>query len=133
MSAWVLTGRLCRLMAATIRSSSVGMGLVAWTLLAGCQAAVHDTAKATYEARCAQCHGDAGHGDGPLARKLPDSPTRFTAPGWRRSVDSVYVSRVIALGGSHVGISPLMPAAADIASDDRLLTELTEFVLELGK
>ena len=134
MSGWNGVDRLRRLLAVDfVNTLPIWVTLLAWSLIAGCQASSHDTAEATYGARCAPCHGDSGHGDGPLARKLPDSPTRFADPGWRRSVNSAYVSRVIALGGSHVGISPLMPSAADLASDAELLTELSEFVLELGK
>jgi len=133
MSERAVAGRLWRQRAAPDRNVLLGVCVFACSFLAGCQAPVHDTAEATYLARCAPCHGEGGGGDGWLARKLPDSPTRFSNPEWRRSVDPVYVSRVIALGGSHVGISPLMPSSADIASNDRLLAELTEFVLELGK
>ena len=103
------------------------------TFLVACQAPIADTGKALYAARCAACHGDTGHGDGPVARKLPDSPTRFSDPAWRKSVNQAYVREVITYGGSHMGISPLMPSSKDIGGNEPLMNELIAFVLQLGK
>lgn len=114
------------------RYNAFSTSLLIWMLAVGCQAPVLSTGQAIYVARCASCHGVNGEGDGPVARKLPDMPTRFANPMWRRSVDRSYVRRVITFGGSHVGISPLMPSGADIASDEQLMNALIEFVLELG-
>lgn len=101
--------------------------------LAACTAPVAETGQAAYAARCATCHGDKGNGDGPVARQLPDAPTRFADPAWRKSVDRAYVEAVITYGGSHVGISPLMPSNSDLAGNEPLMNELVGFVLQLGK
>jgi mono/diheme cytochrome c family protein len=37
-----------------------------------------DAGKATYAANCAKCHGDTGHGDGPLAAALNPKPLDLT-------------------------------------------------------
>jgi mono/diheme cytochrome c family protein len=66
----------------TGRWTAVVVGIVA---LLGCptlgrlaEAADLAKAKATYEAKCAKCHGLKGKGDGPKARTLKKKPRDYT-------------------------------------------------------
>ena len=108
---------------------SLSLGLVLGMI--GCTVPHSDNASQVYAARCASCHGVSGMGDGPVARKLPDAPTRFADTAWKNSVDPAYVKNVIAKGGSGVGISPLMPSNSDLSGNELILDELATFVLQL--
>lgn len=117
------------------KSPRVCRAICIWVVglcLVGCRAPVAHSGQSIYAARCAACHGEKGNGDGPVARHLPDAPTRFSDPAWRTSVDKAYVKAVIAYGGSHVGISPLMPSSSDLKGNEPLMNELVGFVLQLG-
>lgn len=70
-----------------------------------------DAGKATYEERCALCHGAAGAGDGPLAENLTDKPSDWTAGGGRLAgMDDQQIFDVIVGGGGAIGGSEAMPA-----------------------
>lgn len=56
---------------------------------------------------CATCHGDEGKGDGQNASNLTPAPPDLTAP--KTAPDPAYLRKVIALGSSAVGRSPLSP------------------------
>ena len=45
-----------------------------------------ETAKNTYKNKCANCHGDAGAGDGPDAERYDPPPADFTDPKIMRGV-----------------------------------------------
>ena len=66
------------------RSSTVAAGAALALLLWNGLAAADDDGKATYEIRCAPCHGSTGTGDGPAAAALVPKPRNFRdASFWR--------------------------------------------------
>jgi cytochrome c nitrite reductase small subunit len=88
--------------------------------------------KATYEGRCAICHGAEGAGDGPVARTLPDKPSNWTAGGGRlKDLNDQEIYDLIARGGKPFGRSPLMPAHPDLANGD--LRNLVAYVRSLAR
>jgi len=67
-------------------------------------------AKAIYDAQCSMCHGTAGAGDGPLALKLKEAPSDWTAGGGGLTgLGDQEIFDVIAKGGMAVGKSIAMP------------------------
>ena len=67
--------------------------------------------KAIYDAQCSMCHGTAGAGDGPLAQKLKDKPSNWTAGGGGlKGMGDQKIFDVIAKGGIAIGKSKAMPA-----------------------
>jgi cbb3-type cytochrome c oxidase subunit I len=82
--------------------------------------------KASFEARCALCHGKQGHGDGPIARVLKDTwghaehPANFTLPaGTPRGVklghDSAHLFKTIMTG---VGGTPMPVFGSQLKPDE---------------
>jgi hypothetical protein len=67
-----------------------------------------------YAARCAACHGEHGHGDGVAANSLSPRPRDFADPVWRARRTDAEIAAVIAEGGATHGLSPAMPAQADL-------------------
>jgi mono/diheme cytochrome c family protein len=67
-----------------------------------------------YFARCAACHGSVGHGDGVAASTLKPPPRDFTNGAWSAGTGDERLARVIRSGGALVGLSPAMPANADL-------------------
>jgi mono/diheme cytochrome c family protein len=78
--------------------------------------AAHDT----FKARCAPCHGETGHGDGPAVAKLPTKPPNFADAAWQKSVTDEEISKAIVYGGPAVGKSPAMPAVRDLEAKPEL-------------
>jgi len=74
------------------------------------QAADVEAGKAKFQQFCATCHGPAGHGDGPASAALNPKPRALDDAEWQASVDDDYIKKVIAEGGSAVGLSPMMTA-----------------------
>jgi mono/diheme cytochrome c family protein len=72
----------------------------------------------TYAARCAQCHGERGHGDGPSAASLHPPPRDFTNPAWGVAKSDADLATLIHEGGVYNGLSPAMPAQPDLSPDD---------------
>ncbi len=67
-------------------------------------------AVAIYDAQCSICHGTAGAGDGPLALKLKEEPSNWTAGGGGlNGMGEQEIFDVIAKGGMAVGKSIAMP------------------------
>lgn len=57
-----------------------------------------NTGKEIYQARCALCHGDDGHGTGPLANKSSPAATDFSSCAFRKKLAAcpgVIVSSII--------------------------------------
>lgn len=71
-----------------------------------------------YFARCAGCHGNAGHGDGVAAATLKPAPRDFTNHAWGASAGDQRLAAVIRGGGAGVGLSPAMPPHADLSAAD---------------
>jgi hypothetical protein len=85
----------------------------------------------SYASRCAACHGDHGLGDGPLASGLNPPPRGFDDAAWQKSQSPAKLRRVIREGGPALGLSPLMPAHADL--NDAELDALVTCVVSLGR
>jgi mono/diheme cytochrome c family protein len=90
----------------------------ALTLLVGCSTAKpHTITQATrddFKKRCAPCHGDTGHADGPAVVKLDRKPPDFADAAWQNSVTDEEIKQAIVYGGVSVGKSPKMPAVRDL-------------------
>ena len=84
----------------------------------------------TYASRCAACHGGHGLGDGLLADGLNPRPRSFDDVAWQKSQSPAKLRRVIREGGPALGLSPLMPAHADLS--DAELDALVTCVVSLG-
>ena len=70
-----------------------------------------------YVARCANCHGASGHGDGPLARGLAVPPSDLTAEHlWEHTDGDLYWW--IAHGQTDLRGNPVMPAQDDLTEAD---------------
>jgi mono/diheme cytochrome c family protein len=78
----------------------------------------------TFKARCAPCHGETGHGDGPAVVKLPTKPPNFADVSWQNNVTNDEIRKSIVGGGVAVGRGSAMPAVHDLEGK----TELDELV-----
>jgi mono/diheme cytochrome c family protein len=73
-----------------------------------------------FTSRCAPCHGESGHGDGPGAAALTPKPRNYTDVAWQRSVKDDDIRKTILYGGAAVGRSPNMPANPDLEGKPEL-------------
>ena len=89
---------------------------------------VQAAARELWQARCANCHGAAGHGDGPTGRGLAVRPRDFHDAAWQGRVDDTYLRRVIIEGGSAHGLSADMAANVDLANRPAIVSELVRTV-----
>ncbi|MFM2152743.1 MAG: hypothetical protein RL199_1178 [Pseudomonadota bacterium] len=90
-------------------------------------------AKRIFEARCVNCHGAAGKGDGVLAASLNPKPRDYSDRAWQASVTDDHLRKVILEGGPSVGKSPLMPGNADLEDKPAVLDALVAKVRALGR
>ncbi len=67
-----------------------------------------------FKTRCAPCHGETGHGDGPASVALTPKPRNYTDGTWQKSVKDEDIKKTILYGGAAVGKSPIMPASPDL-------------------
>ena len=81
-------------------------------------------ARLYYAARCAECHGASGHGDGAQAATLRPRPQALSDRMWQSNVSNARIERVLQHGGPAVGKSGLMPAFADLQSQPQLRSAL---------
>jgi cytochrome c553 len=82
--------------------------------------AVAHAARDDFKARCAPCHGETGHGDGPAVPKLPTKPPNFADAAWQKSATDEEISKSIVSGGPAVGKSATMPAVRDLEGKPEL-------------
>jgi len=54
--------------------------------------------KTLFSQRCAQCHGEQGKGDGPLAEQLTNKPPDFTAPSYAAEMSPQDIFDIISNG-----------------------------------
>lgn len=73
-----------------------------------------------FKTRCAPCHGEAGHGDGPGAAALNPKPRNYTDVAWQTKVSDEDIRKTILYGGAAVGKSPAMPANPDLEGKPEL-------------
>jgi high-affinity iron transporter len=63
-----------------------------------------------YKARCANCHGSAGAGDGPAGKVLKDKPKDWTKGEGLKGLTGQQLFDSVKKGGKAVGKSPAMIA-----------------------
>jgi hypothetical protein len=80
------------------------------------EAAASGPCPPVYHARCATCHGESGHGDGIASSALAPPPRNFADPSWKR--EDAQIESVIRRGGAANGLSPAMPAHADLTEEE---------------
>ncbi len=95
---------------------------------AGAGIAWAQDAAATFQTKCAACHGAAGKGDGPAATMLKPPPTDFAASLKGKTDD--WIAKAITGGGAAIGEGPLMPAYTSLTADE--VTALVAYVKKLG-
>jgi mono/diheme cytochrome c family protein len=84
-------------------------------------------------ARCQNCHGAGGLGDGPAAVGLHPRPRNFTDKMWQSNVTDTHIERIIQFGGPSVGKSPAMAPNPDLISKPAVVAALRERVRKLGQ
>jgi len=89
--------------------------------------AADDTAT-LYIQRCASCHGDKGHGDGPAGKYLQPPPADL-ATSLKGKTDD-WIAKVIKSGGVSVGLSPTMVPNPDLSEDQ--IKGLVDYVKHFG-
>lgn len=89
-------------------------------------------ARALFRSRCSVCHGDSGKGDGPAAAALVPKPRDYTKSDWQKATTDEQIRKVILLGGSGVGKSPVMPANGDLEAKPAVVDELVKLVRGFG-
>ena len=91
-------------------------------------AATPMTAEEIFKTRCATCHGEGGHGDGPAAAALNPKPRNYTDPEWQKTVTDDQLKKTIVGGGAAVGKSPLMVPNPDLAGNEEVLNGLVKII-----
>ncbi len=82
---------------------------------------------------CASCHGQEGAGDGPVAAALPaeQKPRNLKDGAFKYATDDAKMKDLLKKGGMAVGLSPLMPAQAQLSDAD--IDNVIAFVHSLKK
>lgn len=96
-------------------------------------ASARDDAEKLYRTRCAMCHGEAGHGDGPTARVLQPKPRDFADKAFQASSTDEDLAKVIVFGGESIGKSATMPKSPELASKPEVVRELVKQVRTFGR
>lgn len=86
------------------------------------------TAESVFKTRCATCHGEGGHGDGPAAVALNPKPRNYTDPEWQKTVTDDQLKKTIVGGGAAVGKSPLMVPNPDLADKPEVVDGLVKII-----
>lgn len=86
------------------------------------------TAEGVFKTRCATCHGDKGHGDGPAAVALNPKPRNYSDAEWQKTVTDEQLKKTIVGGGAAVGKSPLMVPNPDLAGNEEVLNGLVKII-----
>ena len=87
-------------------------------------AAAKQEAAKIWEARCVNCHGAQGKGDGPGAATLDPKPRSFADPAWQGTASDEQITQIILEGGMGVQMSPSMPANPDLESKPDVVKQL---------
>jgi hypothetical protein len=90
-------------------------------------------AAATFQVRCATCHGELGDGHGPASAGLDPPPRDLRDPAWQDAVSDAHIEAVIARGGAAAGLSPAMPPHPDLAAEPGQLAALRAHVRSLRR
>jgi mono/diheme cytochrome c family protein len=73
--------------------------------------------KELYKTRCAQCHGEDGKANTPIAKALQPPPRDHSNGNYMNKLDDAHLAKVIKGGGTAVGKSAIMPPQADLTDD----------------
>ena len=95
--------------------------------------AVGGKAAEVYETRCALCHGDQGKGDGVGASGSPVPPRSFADAAWQKAATDAHIKKIIVQGATAVGMSALMPANGDLATQPNVLDGLVKIIRGFGE
>ena len=114
------TGRLAR--GGPLLALLAGLGCGPEPALDG--PAVRAAAEELWRARCGNCHGVDGRGDGPSGRALDPRPRDFHDAAWQARVDDAHLRRVIVEGGAAHGLSRDMAANPDLADRPAIVEAL---------
>jgi mono/diheme cytochrome c family protein len=90
-------------------------------------------AQAYYNARCVECHGAFGAGDGPSADSYNPRPHNHTDPAWQASVTDDQIREIILRGGVRLGKSPAMPSNTRLKDRPEVLDALVKIIRGFGK
>jgi mono/diheme cytochrome c family protein len=93
---------------------------------------IRAAASALFQERCASCHGQDGHGDGPGALSLEPKPVNFHNPNWQHSVTDDQIAKAIVGGGQAVGLSKQMPDNPDLEDNPKEVKALVAYIRDLG-
>ncbi|MFN2138321.1 MAG: c-type cytochrome, partial [Candidatus Promineifilaceae bacterium] len=86
---------------------------------------------ALYDARCANCHGPSGQGDGELAGNLPAPPRDFSDEAFRRTAVPSSHFQTITDGRLEGAMPPFGPASSN-PIDEESRWDLVAAVISLG-
>ncbi|MET0391162.1 MAG: c-type cytochrome [Polyangiales bacterium] len=90
------------------------------------------SAEQVFATRCAACHGQSGHGDGPASAALNPKPRNYSDAAWQKSVTDDQIKKAIVEGGQAVGKSPLMAPNPDLANQPQVVEGLVKIVRSFG-
>jgi mono/diheme cytochrome c family protein len=90
-------------------------------------------AQVYYTARCAECHGVSGAGNGPSADSFNPRPHNQTDPAWQASVTDDQIKEIIVRGGVKLGKSPAMPSNQRLRERPEVLDGLVKMIRGFGK
>lgn len=91
-----------------------------------------ERARPTFAKFCSNCHGEAGKGDGVMAKFLDTSPKDLTDSEYMSKRSDYEIYLVIQKGGAEVGLSDKM-APWEQLLDDQQIRDLALLVRELGR
>src|SRR5262245_20434311 len=121
----------------------IGLALVTVTAVAACkrdEAAASSSApvdmeraRIVFNEKCANCHGEAGRGDGPGAATLNPKPRNYTDKAWQKTATDNQLRSTILYGGAGVGKSPIMPASPELSDKPEVVQGLVRIVRDFGK
>ena len=89
-------------------------------------AAQVDEVTKIWDARCSNCHGEKGLGDGPGAVALDPKPRSFADRKWQATTTDDRIRTVIVEGGYAVGLSQSMTANPDLKSRPEVVEGLVK-------
>lgn len=90
-------------------------------------------AQAFFTARCVECHGPNGAGDGPSADTFTPKLRNYTDPAWQASITDDEIKLIILKGGARLGKSPAMPSNPRLQDRPEVLDGLVQIIRGFGK
>lgn len=99
---------------ACTKDSGSGAGGAASATTTAAAGKITPEVKEMFKQRCASCHGETGHGDGPASAALNPKPRAYSDVAWQNKVTDQDIKNTITMGGAAVGKSPIMPASPDL-------------------